>query len=205
MRPFVAAAALLALCPSLARAAPIVIRPTNTEGGFPGEIVVVEIFADPTTLTPGFNERLNAYTMTVSAPGFSGPNAPSFVVPSNYTFDLPTGNPYVFGPSDPPFDPTSGSNRSLIFLSATASNPAEVDITEARNGFGRVFIRMPENPHIGNYTLRVDQDFLSLGTAGATPIEAIGGTGFIHVIPEPASLALLAAAALFAPRRRRTA
>ena len=203
MRRFIATAALLALAPSLARAAPILVRPTS-QTMLPGETVAVEVFADLTTLTPGFNERLNAYTMTLSAARFTGPNDPSFVVPANFTFDLPQGNPYVFGPSDPPFDPTGSSNRSQVFLSATASSPAEVDLTEARNGFARVMVSIPANMPLGMYVLRVDQDFLSLGTAGATPIEAIGGTGTLGIIPEPVSLGLLAAGGLLALRRRRT-
>ena len=85
MRRFFAAAVVLALCPSLARAA-IIIRPGDTVV-LPGETKAIDVVADPTTLTPGANEHLNAYTMTMSLVGF-GPNTPSFVVPANFTFDI---------------------------------------------------------------------------------------------------------------------
>ena len=195
------AVAALGLWPAVASAV-IVVRPTSQSAN-PGQLVSVEVFADPATLVAGVNERLNAYTMTVSAPQFAGPNDPSFVIPANFTFAVPEN--YVFGPNDPPFDPTSGSNRALVFLSATASSPAEVDIAEGRNRFARVEIRVPETAIVGtNYVLTVDQDFLSLGSAGA-PIEAIGGTGTLTIVHEPASLGLVAIGGRLALRRRRTA
>ena len=203
MRRFFAAAAVLALCPSFARAV-ITIRPSDA-AGLQGDTVAVEVFADPATLTPGVNEHLNAYTMTMSALQFTGANNPSFVVPANFTFEInsdPT-HQYVFTATDPPFDPTGNSSRSLVFLSA-APGTADTDLTETRNGFGRIMVAIPANAPPGAYTLRIDNDFLSLGGSAGT-IEAVGGTGTFTYIPEPVAAGLVLAAAPLALRRRRSA
>jgi hypothetical protein len=203
MRRLRLAAVVLALCPSLARGV-ITVRPADTII-LPGETKAIEIFADPATLTPGVNEHLNAYTMTMSLVGFAGQNGPSFVVPANFTFDINSDatHQYVFTAADPPFDPTSGSNGNLVFLSA-APGTADTDITETRNGFGKVFLTVPAGVPFGLYTLRIDNDFLSLGGSAGT-IEAIGGTGTFVYVPEPAAAGVLLAAAPLVLRRRRTA
>jgi hypothetical protein len=200
MRRFFAAAAVLALCPSLARAV-ITVRPQD-QILLPGGTVPIEIYADPITLTPGVNEHLNAYTMTLSAITFTSANDPSFVVPANFTFDInsdPT-HQYVFTAADPPFDPTGNSSRNLVFLSA-APGTADTDLTETRNGFGKVFVTIPAGTPLGMYILRIDNDFLSLGGSAGT-IEAVGGTAFFGVIPEPGAAGLALVAGSLALRRR---
>ena len=140
--------------------------------------------------------------MTVSAAEFTGTNRPSFVVPANFTFDINSEpvHQYVFTAADPPFDPTSSSNQGRLFLSA-ASALADTDLAVTRNGFGTVRVYVPGDCVPGVYTLRVDNDFLSLGGAGA--IEAVGGTGTVIVRPEPTAAGVLLAAAPLALRRRR--
>jgi hypothetical protein len=203
MRQFFAAAVVLALCPSLARAV-ITIRPSDATPA-PGSTVAIEIYADPTTLTPGVHEHLNAYTMTMAAVSFVNANDPSFVVPANFTFDINTDptHQYVFTAADPPFDPTSASDRKRVFLSA-APGTADTDLTETRNGFGRILVSVPANMPFGQYTLRIEPDFLSLGGSAGT-IEAIGGTSFFGTIPEPGAAGALLIAAPVVLRRRRAA
>jgi hypothetical protein len=201
MRRFFAAAVVLALCPSFARAV-ITIRPGDAVAVL-GQAIPIEVFADPTTLTPGVNEHLNAYTMTMSLTPSSGQNQPSFVVPANFTFDINSdpNHQYVFTAADPPFDPTGNSSGNLVFLSA-APGTADTDLTEIRNGFGKVMMTIPANLVFGTYTIRIDNDFLSLGGSAGT-IEAVGGTATFTYIPEPAAAGVtLAAAPLFLRRRR---
>ena len=143
--------------------------------------------------------------MTMSA-NFQSATDPSFVVPANFTFDINSDamHPYVFTAADPPFDPTSGSSRRLVFLSA-APGTADTDLDVTRNGFGRVFVTVPTDAAEQVYTLRIDNDFLSLGGSGA-PIEVVGGTGVLFtVIAEPTSAGAALAAAPLVLRRRRTA
>jgi hypothetical protein len=184
--------------------AAITVRPSDATSA-PGQTVAIEVFADPATMTAGTNEHLNAYTMTMSAIGFAGANDPSFVVPANFTFELnqDATHGYVFTATDPPFDPTGNSSRNLVFLSA-APGQADTDLNETKNGFGRVMVTIPAGAPIGTYTLRVDNDFLSLGGSAGT-IDATGGTGTLTIVPEPASLGLVAIGGLLALRRRRTA
>ena len=202
MRYIVAAAISLGLFPSLASAV-ITVRPEDIHFPIPGQLYSVDVFAVPETLTAGVDENLNAYTFSVSAPQFgpAGGNRPWFVVPGNFTFPINTdpNHQYVFTESDPPFDPTSGSTYNLVFLSA-APGAADTDITETRNGFGRLDIFIPANLLGIVYEYTVTNDFLSLGSSGA-PIEAVGGTGRI-IIPEPAAAGTLCAAASLALLRR---
>jgi hypothetical protein len=197
------AVAAVGLWPAVASAV-VTVRPAD-QVGRPGETVPVEVYADPLTLTPDANEQLNAYTMTMSAITFAGANDPSFVVPANFTFEINTDatHQYVFTAADPPFDPTSGSDRKLVFLSA-APGTASTNLDAVRNGFGKVMVSIPQGAQPGIYTMRIDNDFLSLGGATGT-IDAIGGTGTFTVVPEPASLGLVAIGGLLALRRRRTA
>ena len=194
--------AAIGLWPAVASAA-ITVRPSDATSA-PGQTVAIEVFADPATMTAGTHEHLNAYTMTVSAVGFAGANDPSFVVPANFTFEInqdPTHG-YVFTATDPPFDPTGNSSRNLVFLSA-APGTADTDLSELRNGFGRIMVSVPANTPGGIYTLRIDNDFLSLGGSAGT-IDAVGGVGTFIVGPEPGSTGILLAAAPLALRRRRT-
>lgn len=195
--------AAIGLWPAVASAA-VTVKPQD-QIGRPGDTVAIEVFADPTTLTAGTNEHLNAYTMTMSAAAFSGASDPSFVVPANFTFEIngDATHGYVFTAADPPFDPTGNSSRNLVFLSA-APGTADTDLSETRNGFGRVMVTIPAGTPVGQYTLRVDNDFLSLGGSAGT-IDAVGGTGTLTIVPEPASLGLVAIGGLLALRRRRTA
>ena len=197
------AVAAVGLWPAVASAV-VTVRPGNYTAG-PGETVAIEVYADASTLTPATHEHLNAYTMTMSAAEFAGANDPSFVVPGNFTFEINSDltHQYVFTATDPPFDPTSGSNRGLVFLSA-APGQADTDMDVVKNGFGKIMVTVPANAPFKTYTLRVDNDFLSLGGSAGT-IEATGGTGTLTIIPEPASLGLVAIGGLLALRRRRTA
>ena len=203
MRRFFAAVGVLVLCPSVARAV-VTIRPGNYIAP-PGETVAIEIYADPTTLTGGVHEHLNAYTMTLSA-DFTAPSDPSFVVPANFTFDINSdpSHQYVFTAADPPFDPTGGSNRNLVFLSA-APGTADTDLNVVRNGFGSILVTVPANASRAFYTLRIENEFLSLGGSAGT-IVATGGTGVLIVNPaEPTAAGVLLAAAPVVLRRRRSA
>ena len=203
-------AAVLASFPSLASAV-ITVRPSN-QTPLPGYIVPLDIFADPSTLPFGQNERLNAFTMTVEAPEFGPPggNRPWFVIPppdpaGYYRFDLPDPiHAYVFGnaPRNSPYDPTGMSTYNIVYLAA-ALDPSDegVDMDLTRNGFARLYVHWPLGLGFAGYTIRVGNEFLSLaGTAGT--IEAVGGTGRIAIIPDPASLGIAAAAFLLLRRRR---
>jgi hypothetical protein len=207
-------AAALVLFPSFASAA-ITVRPTNQAAG-PGFLIPIDFFADPATLSAGRNERLNAFTMTVEAIGFGlvGGNRPWFVVPQPdpagyFRFDRPSDptHEYVFGstPSASPYDPTGQSTYNILYIAAVLDPPRPgVDITEVRNGFARVYVFWPASGAPGAYTVRVGNDFLSLGGEAGT-IEAVGGSGFFAVIPEPTAPGIAAAALLWLLRRRRPA
>lgn len=201
MRRFFAVAVVLALFPSLARGV-ITVRP-GSYFGIRGESVAIEIFADAATLDAGVHEHLDAYTMTVSCAEFTGSDGPSFVVPANFTFDInsdPT-HQYVFTAADPPFDPTSGSNRGRLFLSA-APGSADTDLSAVRNGFGKIMVFVPANARTAVYTLRIENEFLSLAGSAGT-IEATGGVGTLIVAPaEPTCAGVLLAAAPVVLRRR---
>jgi hypothetical protein len=211
MRVAVVTAAVV-LFPSFATAA-ITVRPTDQVPNW-GGLTPIDIFADPTTLIAGRNERLNAFTMTVEALGFGPPggNRPWFVVPppdpaGYFRFDTATDvtHQYLFGstPSASPYDPTGLSSYNILYIAAVLDPPATgVDITETRNGFARVHVFWPRNAVFGQYTLRVGNEFLSLGGEAGT-IDAIGGTGTLTIIPEPAALGLAAAAGGLAQLRRR--
>jgi hypothetical protein len=214
MRAAVLAAAVVAFFSSLASAV-VTVRPAD-QVPRPGGVSPIVIYADPITLDFNQNERLNAFTMTVEAPGFGPPggNRPWFVIPppdpaGYYRFDLPqdAGHQYVFGntPSTSPYDPTGMSTYNIVFLAAALDSPAQgVDITATRNGFAQLYVYWPAGAPFGVYTIRVGNDFLSLGGDDGT-IEAIGGTGTFAVIPEPAVVGLAAAMSLFLLRRRRPA
>ena len=204
------AVAAVGLWPAVASAV-VTVRPGNYVAA-PGETVAIEVYAEAPTLTPATHEHLNAYTMTLSCAEFTGPNDPSFVVPANFTFEINSDltHQYVFTAADPPFDPTSGSNRGLVFLSA-APGTADTDMDVVKNGFGRIMVTVPAGAlpagvPFKTYTLRIDNDFLSLGGSAGT-IEATGGTGtlIVGVIPEPAAAGVLVVAAPLVLRRRRTA
>ena len=197
------AVAAVGLWPAVASAV-VTVRPSAATGT-PGQTVPVEVYADPATLTAGTHEHLNAYTMTMAALTFVNAADPSFVVPANFTFEINTDptHGYVFTAADPPFDPTSGSDRKRVFLSA-APGTADTDLDATKNGFGRVMVSIPANAQPGTYTLAVENDVLSLGGSAGT-IEAIGGTNTFVVVPEPASLGLVGIGGLLALRRRRTA
>jgi hypothetical protein len=203
-------AAVLASFPSLASAV-ITVRP-STMTASPGDAIRLDIFADPTTLAAGFNERLNAFTMTVEAPEFGPPggNRPWFVIPppdpaGYFSFDRPDlMHEYVFGnvPSARPYDPNGMSTYNIVFIAGVLDPPAQgVDIGMVRNGFARLYVFWPASTTFGVYTIRVGNDFLSLGGDGGM-IEATGGVGTIAIIPEPASLGIAAAAFLILRRRR---
>jgi hypothetical protein len=203
MRHFVAAAVVSALFPASASAV-ITIRPSDVLA-LPGQTVAIEVYADPATLTPEAHEHLNAYAMTLSAVEFAGPSTPSFVVPANFTFGInsdPT-HQYVFTAAEPPFDPASGSNGSRVLLSA-APGTADTDLTETRNGFGRITVRLPAFPFPipGEYSFRIDDDSLSLRSSTGT-IEAVGGTARWVLIPEPSAAGACAVAGAAVLLRRR--
>ena len=208
----VVSAAVLALFPSLASAV-TTVRPQDQVPS-PGGVVPIEIYADPATLTAGVNERLNAFTMTVAAQGFGPPggNRPWFVIPppdpaGYYRFDRPVGplHDYVFDNTDAasPYDPTGLSTYNRVFLAAVHEPWDQgTDINVTRNGFARLYVHWPANALPAAYTIRVENDFLSLGGAAGT-IEAIGGTSFFGVIPEPAASGFAASAGCLLLLRRR--
>ena len=72
-----------------------------------------------------------------------------------------------------------------------------------RNGFGRIMLRVPATVPAGLWTIRIENDFLSLGGSAGT-IEAIGGTATL-ITPEPTAAGFALAAATLILRRRRVA
>ena len=131
-----------------------------------------------------------------------GAVTPPLVLSANFTFEInqdPTHG-YVFTATDPPFDPTGNSSRNLVFLSA-APGQADTDLSEIKNGFGRIMVSVPANCPGGFYTLRIDNDFLSLGGSAGT-IDAVGGVATFIVGPEPGTAGILLAAAPLVLRRR---
>jgi hypothetical protein len=173
--------------------------------------VTIDVFA--TNPDAAENERLNAYTISVEAPTFGGANKPRFVIPGSFAFpDSSAAHPYVFAafPGNGPVDPAGLSDADTVLLSAALGGTGqEANISETLNGFAQLTIMVPEGTLPGEYAITIPQPeqggFLSLGSAGAS-ITAIGAPGILTVVvPEPASLGLVAIGGLLALRRRRVA
>lgn len=169
------------------------------------QVVSWEVYAEDTG--PVENERLNAFTVQLDMPEWT-PNGIRFLIPPpdhrGWTpFQQTTEHPYVFAgfPDSDPFDPSGGSDYNTLRLAGVIWEPNQaVDIGPARSGLGKVDVFVPANsPFWG--TMVFSPVFTSMaGPDGEIPVVTQSATWV--VIPEPASLGVLALGATLVVRRR---
>jgi hypothetical protein len=200
------AVAALGLCPAIASAVVEVrVERVDVVPNGSQQVIPVEVFAsNPDTAE---NERLNAYTIALEAVGFSAGGVRFQAPAADGSYPEPTSHAYVFGayPGNGPVDPAGLSDAQHAFLSAALGGTGqEANISDTLNGFAKLFVIVPASVTQGSFPITIDPGFLSLGSAG-TPITAVGVPGVVNIVPEPASLGLIALGGLFALRRRRVA
>jgi hypothetical protein len=205
------AVAALGLAPAFASAAVILnienLTVTDTSAQ---QTVFVTLFGSDATSD---NERMNAYTIAVNGTGngFGGANGVRFQVPAGSNFGAagrPTApHPYVFGGLDPvpPVENFSSTAGRLQFGATAINQEDEVNVGTGLDGFIRLPVIIPAGATPGVYTLTIDPAATSLAGLGAPIVATPGQAGTITVVPEPASLGLIALGGLFALRRRRLA
>ena len=215
MRSFLlGAVAALGICPAFVSAAVTINMPSPNTVTATGadQTIRIEVFGTD----DGTVQNLNGYTIAVQGAGtsldgkaFGSAQGVRFSFPANGasfgTAGRPTVHPYVFKDLElpPPVENFGSTGDKLQFASTVVGGTDEQDIDAGHNGFISMPIVIPANAAPGTYTLSVVTT--SLGSAGA-PIASTAGTpATLIVVPEPASLGLVALGGLFALRRRRVA
>ena len=212
MRSFLlGAVAAIGLAPAFASAAVILkIENSTVTDVSAQQTVFVTLYGEDAT---GDNERMNAYTIALNGtgPGFGSANGVRFQAPTTGNFGAagkPTApHPYVFGALDPvpPVENFSSTASRLQFGATAINQEDEVNVGNGLDGFLRVPVIIPAGATPGVYTLSIDPAATSLAGLGAPIVATPGAAGTITVVPEPASLGLIALGGLFALRRRRLA
>ena len=202
------AVAALGLCPVIASAAVTInveSASVNTAGATTDMTVPIEVFA---TDLDGSNERLNAYTIALDGGSFAA-GGMRFTVPGS-SFGVggrPTAHPYVFKDMEtiPPIENFGSTPQRLQFGSTAIGQEDEVNVDPTHNGFLKLTVIVPPSTPAGVYNLTVDPRALSLAGLGAPIVATPGTPGTITVIPEPASMGLIALGGVLFLRRRRIA
>ena len=200
------AAAAIGLFPAIASAVVTVridtvnVLPTGAD-----QVVGVDVWADPGE-GDTINEGLDAFTIAFNGPRFTASGVRFQVPAPGATWPTPDpAHPYVFtGRNAPPEDFGSTFDRAQVGGTITGQG---VNITETLNGLVRLQVLVPGNVTPGElFPIVIDPGAFSLG--GTDPSLALavpGGPGMVNVIPEPASMGLIALGGLLALRRRRVA
>jgi hypothetical protein len=160
------------------------------------------------------NERLNAYTVVIDAPGFT-PDGVRFVIPGS-DFGLAgrpaAPHPYVFKDFEtvPPIENFSSTYNRLQFGATAVAPEDEVDVGVGLDGLIRIGVFIPANWHPSSYPsalpLVVDPRVTTFWGLDGPVIALPGQEGGIFILPEPSASALLLVPSLALRRRpRRTA
>ena len=220
MRSFLlGAVAALGLAPAFASAAVVLNIENTTVDATDGlaKTAFVTVFGTDAT---NDNERMNAYTIAINGTGTDGSNA--FGSANGVKFQVPGSNfgaagkptaphAYVFSALDPvpPVENFSSTASRLQFGATAINQDDEVNVGPGLDGFIRIPIVIPAGAKSGVYTLTIDPTATSLAGVGAPIVATPGQAGTLTVtgvvVPEPASLGLIALGGLFALRRRRLA
>jgi|SoiMethySBSTD1v2_1073268.scaffolds.fasta_scaffold1232602_1 hypothetical protein len=202
------AVAALGLCPVIASAAVVInveSKTVDTSGATGDTTVPVEVFG---VNADGGDERLNAYTIALDGASFAAGGI-RFTVPgaSFGTGGRPTVNPFVFKDMEtiPPIENFGSTPQRLQFGSTAIGQEDEVNVDPTHNGFIKLSVIVPKSTPAGVYSLTVDPRALSLAGLGAPIVATPGAPGTITVVPEPASMGLIALGGVLFLRRRRIA
>ena len=169
-------------------------------GLMPGESGTFDVFvdtADPATYNPAgsidvvFYTDLDAASRGLEFGGWSFSTAFDDAVFQSATSDT--------------IDQVSGANREFKVGGAALGNTIPLPMQ-----IGTLTITAPMDLLEGPYSVDVDTSLEAnkvskIKVSGTTVIDPLLGSGAVHVVPEPATLALLGIGGVFALRRRRTA
>jgi hypothetical protein len=151
---------------------------------------------------------LNAFTLQLDVPSWT-PDGIRFLIPPRdergwIPFEQPIEHPYVFAgiPNTGPFDPSNGSDYNTVRLAGVIDTTTDTaDIGPGRDGLGKIEVFVPkDSPFWG--TVVFEPRALSFAGPGGEIISAVGQPGAWSVVPEPASLGMVALAAPLVLRRR---
>jgi PEP-CTERM motif-containing protein len=201
---------VLALAPSVASAALRIVLPNKqgAEGLLPGQNSY-DIFVDP---TDNENESLYTYNLPVllTKNGSGTLTGAGFATP--YVRN-PKDNPSPYG-ADFVFDP---AQTDLVVSDNPAPTPGALSFAMINNGnlpdvtgrkkLGTIVLNVDPTALGSVYTLRLNSSKVEFGNGLTGDAITADSTGIatLEVVPEPASLSLLAIGGLLALRRRRTA
>lgn len=205
---------VLAVLPSLAEAR-IVLRGEEVEvpALVPGTYTM-DIFADP---SDDEDEQLGAYDLAlrllpVNASPVGGARfvTPFAVRPADgFVFGTPETTNYTYNvpPNGPP---AAGPNQFLLNVESTGFGPANV---AGRVKIAEIVFEVQAGTLPSQYRVEINEGITNFGSLDPNRLDPTveytvvtgDGSGLINIVPEPASLSLLALGGLLALRRRRVA